>query len=1126
MPTSGRWILIAAGCLLAMFIASPDIVMSAKAKRSRIAPALPNQSPAQLSGPKNENLWLEVDEQVLGLSRAASDARAYRTLKLNQLELNSMLTQAPLEFSQAAATMPIEMTLPLGDGSYQIFRVVESSVMEPELAARFPEIKTYSGHSINDPTITTRFDWTPAGFHAIILGPKETVLVEPYAKGNTEYYVTYFQKDAPVASFACEVTTAEQEAAIAEAHTHSRKIPSALTSGTNLRTYRLAVAATAEYTQTYGGGTVNGGLSAITTTMNFVNAVYEREVAVRLVLVANETSIIFTDTTTDGYTSDSVGTLIGQNQSRLDSIIGSGNYDIGHVFDGRSTGGGSFSFQGLASISSVCITSAKARGVSITRSVQPSNVIAYYHVAHEMGHQFGATHTFNSSIGDCAAQRASETAYEPGTGSTIMGYRFNCGSDDMISSDTYFHHASIEQIVNYTTVGSGSSCPAVSATGNNPPVVSTPAFFIIPHNTPFELTATGSDPDGDSLTFAWEEHDLGNPSPPNTDDGSRPIFRSFAPVASPTRLFPKLVSILFGSGDFESLPVTNRTMNFRVIARDNRSLGGGVSSAATQVQVTTSSGPFTVTQPQSANAWTTGGQETVTWNVANTTAAPVNCANVTITLSIDGGNTFPIVLASNTPNDGAEIITVPNTPSSQALVKVAGRQNIFFDFSPGIFVSGSNNSAPTITGFTPASGEPQTSVTITGTNFLSPSAVTFNGTPATFELHSTTEIVAVVPTGSTTGPIRVTTLSGTAVSPTNFIVGSASVQFSLAGYTLNESGGAFNVNVTRSGATAGVTTVNYHTSDTAGLENCNVLNGNASARCDYMTAVGTLRFDAGQTSKNISIPVVDDSYGEGTEQFMITLSDVSGGALGATGTAILTIQDNEASNGPNPIDSTPFFVRQQYLDFLNREPDPGGYAAWQAVINGCAPNDINCDRIHVSSSFFRSPEFQDRGYFVYRFYPVSFGRKPTYVEFIPDLAKVSGFLSDAELEAAKVAFVNEFMARTEFTDKFDGTTNTQYVDLLLSTAGITHPARDFWIAALAIGSRTRAQVLREIAESTEVYTKYYNQAFVVMQYFGYLRREPDGQYLAWIAVLDSTGDSRGMINGFMNSLEYRARFGP
>jgi len=219
-------------------------------------------------------------------------------------------------------------------------------------------------------------------------------------------------------------------------------------------------------------------------------------------------------------------------------------------------------------------------------------------------------------------------------------------------------------------------------------------------------------------------------------------------------------------------------------------------------------------------------------------------------------------------------------------------------------------------------------------------------------------------------------------------------------------------------------------------------------------------------------------------------------------------------------------VRQHYIDFLGREPDPGGAAGWEAVISNCPAGDTTCDRIHVSSAFFRSAEFQGRGYSIYRFYPVAFGRKPDYVEFIPDLAKVSGFLSDTELEAAKVAFITEFMSRPAFVTKYNGLNDTQYVDTLLATADVTSPHRDFWIAALGNGTRTRATVLRDITESPEVYNKYFNQAFVVMQYFGYLRRDPDAFYLDWIQVLDTTGDFRGMVNGFMNSLEYRFRFGP
>ncbi len=229
---------------------------------------------------------------------------------------------------------------------------------------------------------------------------------------------------------------------------------------------------------------------------------------------------------------------------------------------------------------------------------------------------------------------------------------------------------------------------------------------------------------------------------------------------------------------------------------------------------------------------------------------------------------------------------------------------------------------------------------------------------------------------------------------------------------------------------------------------------------------------------------------------------------------------------PNPIDCADFFVRQHYLDFLNRAPEPIGAADWQAILNNCLPGDTSCDRIHVSSAFFRSPEFQERGYFVYRFYSVSLGRKPDFAEFMPDLSRVSGFLTPVELEAVKVAFVNDFMTRSGFVSRYNGLNDTQYVDALLATAGVTLSNRQMLIDALNAGTKTRGQVLREIVESTEVYNKHYNQAFVVMQYFGYLRRQPDALYLNWIAHLDATGDYRSMIHGFINSIEYRARFGP
>jgi hypothetical protein len=354
------------------------------------------------------------------------------------------------------------------------------------------------------------------------------------------------------------------------------------------------------------------------------------------------------------------------------------------------------------------------------------------------------------------------------------------------------------------------------------------------------------------------------------------------------------------------------------------------------------------------------------------------------------------------------------------------------------------------------------------------------------------------------------------------------VQLSAATYTVAEDAGHFTVTVTRTN-TASAATVDYATSDPSGLAECATVTGNASQRCDYTQVSGTLNFAAGEGSKTVTVPVINDVYAEGNEGFFFTLSRPSGAALGTQSTATLFITDNDSnSSAPNPIDGTDFFVIQHYLDFLNREPEPSGFRGWRDILNNCASGDTRCDRIEVSSSFFRSAEFQERGYFVYRFYSSSFGRKPNYEEFMPDMAKVSGFLNDQEKEAAKVAFINEFMSRPGFRNKYDPqTTAAGYVDTLLSAAGLpNHPSRTRWIDGLNNGTLTRAGVLRELAESKEVFDKYYTEAFVVMQYFGYLRRNPDSLYLNWIKTMNDTGGNyRIMVNGFLNSQEYRSRFG-
>jgi hypothetical protein len=1092
----------------------------------------------------SDPVWKFADEttsksESQGIGRGI---RAFRSIRLSRNAFHSIVDEAPLEFTPEANAKNSILSLPGADGMLSRFSIAESPIMAPELAARYPQIKTYSAQGIDDPAATARFDWTPTGFHGIVLSSKGTTLIEPASLSDVESYIVYSQGDVIVDSAECEVTTEDQEAAIARNVSLKQTADPRVSSGTALRTYRLAAATTAEYTQAYGGGTVAGGLAAVTTTINLVDAIYEREVAIRMILIANNDAIISTDTTTDGYTTDNVSSLIGENQTKLTSVIGAANYDVGHVFDGRLLSGGSFSWQGLGSFGVVCNNSTKARGVDIFRSLQPTNIYAYYSAAHELGHQFNATHTFNTTSGTCGGQRSSSTAYEPYNGSTIMAYRLACSPDDLASTDHYFHNASLEQIVNFTTGAGGSGCASLTATNNNAPTVDAGPSYTIPMGTPFTLTATGSDGDGDALTFGWEEFDLGAAAPPHTDDGARPIFRSFAPTASPARTFPRLADILNGfASPGETSPVTMRTMNFRVTARDNRSAGGGVNSAATQVFVRSDSGPFTVTQPASGATWSTGSSQTVMWNVANSNAAPVSCSNVRITLSTDGGFTFPIILANSTANDGSEVVTIPGTPSGNARVRVEAVGNIFFNISRGFTVTGSANAAPTITGFTPNSGAAGASVTIDGTNFISPTAVTFNGVNATFTVNSTTQIVATVPGGATTGPISVTTAAGTAVSANNFTVlgsGAASIQLSASSYSVNEGSEFLAITVTRTGDTSAPATVKYVTSDATDVNfNCNPstagqITGAASRKCDYHILSGRLRFAAGESSKPIILSVVNDVYVEPSESLTITLSNPTGATLGIQNTATINITDNDTAGQANPIDGTAFFVRMLYVDLLSREPDPAGFAGWVHRIDFCGqPGEPPppCDRVTVGGDgFLRSGEFFDREFFVLRLYRVGLGRILIYPE-VGDLAYVSGFLTAGDLELNKQELVAEIMSRPEFSGIYNSLGNAAFVDKLIQTAAVPIPmsVRDGWVSALNGSSKTRAQVYRELSERQEVSDRYLHEAQVVSCYYGFFTRNPDGAYLTYLDRLDRGEINLGdLANAFINAAEYKQRFGP
>jgi hypothetical protein len=341
------------------------------------------------------------------------------------------------------------------------------------------------------------------------------------------------------------------------------------------------------------------------------------------------------------------------------------------------------------------------------------------------------------------------------------------------------------------------------------------------------------------------------------------------------------------------------------------------------------------------------------------------------------------------------------------------------------------------------------------------------------------------------------------------------IQFGQAAYSVAEGAGHISITVTRTGDTSTTASVFFNTADASAVQ-----------KNDFNIALGRLKFAPGEAAKSFDIFITNDAYVEGPESFSIILSEPESINLGATTTTVVTINDNDlAPSANNPADDADFFIRQHYVDFLNREPEPQGLQDWKAILANCAAGDTKCDRIEVSSGFFRSPEFYDRGYFVYRFYETALGRKPDYMEFMPGLRKVTGFLTPQQLEAAKVEFITEFMDTAEYKQRYAAIQDAgQYVDTLAQTAGIVLSNRDALVQSLQANQKTRAQVLREVIESAEVGAKFYNKAFVVMQYFGYLRRDPDALYLNWIDTLNQTGDYRVMVNGFINSPEYRARF--
>jgi len=558
------------------------------------------------------------------------------------------------------------VSFPLPNGEFQKFLIEEANNFHPALAKQFPTIQAYAGTSIEGPFASIRFSLSQKGLTGIIQsGQYGTILIDPIARSNPYVYQVLYKKDLTNRPFTCEVKELINSGNRDKSNRRYNQI------NCELRTYRFALGCTGEYAQ-YHGGTVADALIAMNNTMTVVNGIFENDMAISLELIPNTTDLIYLNVENDPYSNTELTDMLGEHQAVCDTKIGISNYDIGHVF---GTGLGGVAFLGV-----VCKENFKASGA--TGFPQPEGpIFAIDLVAHELGHQFGAKHTFNGDQVACAgSNRNNESAVEPGSGSTIMAYAGICSPQNVEdNSDAYFHAVSLQQM---KEVISNSECETIGADFDNtePIIVSSPSAFHIPISTPFALNLDATDLDNRELTYVWEQMDAGiGAIPPLPTNAKGPMFRSIPPSNSPTRYFPNLLDLSKNiTPTWEVLSSVERTMNFRGTVRDNQNGGGCYQLKDVAVNVNAGM-PFQVTYPNTQETWQAGTEKTIRWEVGNTTQSPINTQAVSILLSTDGGLTFPITLQNNVPNIGNATIVVPNVTTSNARIMVRAVGNIFFD---------------------------------------------------------------------------------------------------------------------------------------------------------------------------------------------------------------------------------------------------------------------------------------------------------------------------------------------------------------------------------------------------------------------------------------------------------------
>lgn len=738
-----------------------------------------------ISFAQTDRLWSETSGK--STTEIFENKLTINNPKIYSLDINGLknaLAKAPKRLA-AGEKSEIIISFPNSEGKMENFKVRENSNFDPQLAAKYPDIKSYIGEGLGDSGSTVYFSVSPLGLSSMeIYGDKSAVFIEPYSK-DLSTYVVYKKSDKKddLSKFECTVIDVAQKGVANTTNLVAR--PNA--DDAKLRTFRLALSCTGEYA-TYFGGTKANALAAMNNTMTRVNGVFEKDFAARMVLIANNDSVIYTNASTDPYSpASSLSNWNSQLQSTLTSVIGEANYDVGHLF-GASGGGGN-----AGCIGCVCTNGSKGSGYTSPADAIPSgDNFDIDYVAHELGHQFGGNHTFSMNNEGTGANM------EPGSGSTIMGYAGITSQDIQPHSDAFFHAISIQQITNNIKA---KTCPTSTSTGNSIPTANAGLDYTIPKGTPFMLTGSGTDANGDSLTYIWEQMDnasssqTGASSAASATKATGPTFRSWTPQTTPVRYFPRMASVLAGATTtagseitVEALSNVARTYNFRFTVRDNRAGGSGNNSDDAVITVNGTAGPFSVSSQNTATTVTGGTSQTVTWNVAGTTANGVNAANVDILWSTDGGNTWTTLLAG-TPNDGTQAVTIPNTSTTTGRIMVKGSNHIFFDVNnANITVNAGSGTSDTTAPTAPtlaASGTTSTSTNLSWSGATDNVGVTgydvYQGASLIGSTASTSYTVSSLSPSTTysftvrakdaagnasvsSNTVSVTTLAGTAVS--------------------------------------------------------------------------------------------------------------------------------------------------------------------------------------------------------------------------------------------------------------------------------------------------------------------------------------------------------------------------